>query len=306
MTIKTPPDLSNGAAWMGGRVIPIADAGVPVTDWGLTHADIAYDVVPVWHGGFFRLEDYLTRFIASLTALRMDVGMDRDAMRAALAEMVAASGLRQAYVAMVAARGRNPIPGDRDPRNCDNHFYAWVVPYVHVVPEEIAARGTHVWIGKSVRRIPQDSVNPRVKNYHWGDFTSALFEAKDAGYDTAMLLDHAGNVTEGPGFNVFALFGDRLVTADHGVLHGITRQTTLEMADSLGLKTETCALPLEELMQADEVFLSSSGGGVVPVTRVDDRVFSNGAPGPVAQRLRATYFDWMQQDRLRTPITYPA
>ncbi|MEP1356155.1 MAG: hypothetical protein ABJX32_07400 [Tateyamaria sp.] len=117
-------DLSNGAAWMGGKIIPIADAAIPVTDWGLTHSDIAYDVVPVWHGAFFRLDDYVNRFIASLTAGRYDIGIDRDGIFAALHEMVYASGMQDSYVAMVAARGRNPVPGSRDPRDCANHFYA--------------------------------------------------------------------------------------------------------------------------------------------------------------------------------------
>lgn len=297
-------DLSRGAAWVDGRIIPVAEAGVPVTDWGLTHSDITYDVVPVWEGAFFRLEDYLERFLASVATLRLDIGIDADGIRAALHDMVAASGLRSAYVAMVATRGINPVPGSRDPRDCDNRFFAWCVPYVHVIPRDVADRGAAVWIGKSVRRIPRDSVDPKVKNYHWGDFTSGLFEAKDHGFDTVMLLDHDGNVTEGPGFNVFAVFGDRVVTSDHGVLHGITRKTALEMLAARGLTVETRPLPLEEFWQADEVFLTSSGGGVTPVVRVDERTFSNGAPGPLARALRADYFDWLMRDDLRTPVAY--
>ncbi|MEM7632727.1 MAG: aminotransferase class IV [Pseudomonadota bacterium] len=296
-------DLANGAAWMAGQIIPIADAAIPVTDWGLTHSDIAYDVVPVWQGAFFRRDDYVARFVSSVAALRFDIGMDADAVCAALHQMVAATGLSDAYVAMVAARGRNPVPGSRDPRDCTNHFYAWCVPYVHIVKPEIAATGTTVWIAKSVRRIPQDSVDPTVKNYHWGDFTSGLFEAKDRGFETTLLLDHAGNVTEGPGFNVFALYGDRVVTSDHGVLHGITRRTVIEMCGEAGLRTEVRPLPLEEFWEADEVFLSSSGGGVIPVAQVDDRHFSNGAAGPVATALRARYFDWIMRDAHRTPVS---
>ena len=296
-------DLSNGAAWIGGHIIPIADAAIPVTDWGVTHSDIAYDVVPVWQGAFFRLDDYVARFMASLTALRFDIGMDADAVCAALHRMVAASGLTDAYVAMVAARGRNPVPGSRDPRDCDNHFFAWCVPYVHIVKPDVAAKGTTVWIAKSVRRIPQDSVDPTVKNYHWGDFTSGLFEAKDRGYETTVLLDHAGHVTEGPGFNVFALFGDRVVTSDHGVLHGITRRTVLEMCGEAGRQTDVRPLPLDEFWQADEVFLSSSGGGVIPVAQVDDRHFSNGAAGPVATALRQRYFDWIMRPEHRTRVS---
>lgn len=290
---------------MGGQIIPVADAAIPVTDWGLTHSDIAYDVVPVWNGAFFRLDDYLNRFFASVAAQRMSIGMDPAAVRKALGDMVAATGLRDSYVAMVAARGRNPVAGSRDPRECDNHFYAWCVPYVHIVKPETAERGTSVWVAKSVRRIPKDSVNPRVKNYHWGDFTSGLFEAKDQGFETVMLLDHDGNVTEGPGFNIFAVQGNRVITSDHGVLHGITRQTVIDMAQVEGLSVETRPLPLAELLEADEVFLSSSGGGVIPVAKVDDRSFSNGAAGPVATRLRKRYFGWIEQDRFRTPVLYP-
>lgn len=296
--------LAQGAAFIHGRIIPIADAAIPVTDWGVTHSDIAYDVVPVWQGGFFRLDDYVARFMASVAALRMDIGCDADGVTTALTQMVSHAGLRDAYVAMVAARGRNPVPGSRDPRDCDNHFYAWCVPYVHIVKPDAAARGTSVWIAKRVRRIPADSVDPTVKNYHWGDFTGGLFEAKDKGFETVLLLDHEGHVTEGPGFNAFAVFGDRLVTSDHGVLHGITRRTVLEMAAEAGLRVETRPLPLAEFLEADEVFLSSSGGGVIPVARVDDRRFSNGAAGPVALDLRRRYFDWITRPEHRTQIAY--
>ncbi|MEP4878217.1 MAG: aminotransferase class IV [Tateyamaria sp.] len=176
---------------------------------------------------------------------------------------------------------------------------------MHIVKPDAATKGTSIWIAKSVRRIPEDSVNPRVKDYHWGDFTSGLFEAKDKGFETTLLLDHDSNVTEGPGFNVFAVFGDRVVTSDHGVLHGITRATVLEMCVEAGLKTEARALPIEEFWQADEVFMSSSGGGVIPVAQVDDRHFSNGAAGPVASGLRKRYFDWIMRDAYRTPIKAP-
>ena len=299
-------DWSKGAGWIGGEIVPIAEAKIGVADWGVTRSDITYDVVPVWEGGFFRLEDYLDRFEASMASLRLDVGMSRDEIRAALHAMVGRSGLRRAYVAMVASRGVPLIPGTRDPRTCANHFYAWCVPYIHVVPPEIAEKGASVWIAKEVRRIPEDSVNPRAKNYHWGDITQGLFEAKDQGFETVLLLDHAGNVTEGPGFNVFAVKDGRVITPERGVLHGITRKTVLDICAEQGIATEERFLPVAELMEADEVFLSTSGGGAVPVTRVDERIFSNGAPGPVASRIRESYWDWMKRPELRQQVTYIA
>jgi branched-chain amino acid aminotransferase len=291
---------------MRGEVVPIAEASIGVNDWGLTRSDITYDVVPVWKGGFFRLEDYLDRFEASMASLRLDVGMSHADIRAALHQMVGRSGLRDSYVAMVASRGVPLIPGTRDPRTCANHFYAWCVPYIHVVAKDIADAGASVWIAKDVRRIPEDSVNPRAKNYHWGDITQGLFEAKDRGFETVVLLDHDGNVTEGPGFNVFAVKDGRVVTPERGVLHGITRHTVMDICAEMGIETEVRFLPLDELMEADEVFLSTSGGGAVPVTKVDDRIFSNGAPGPVASGIRAAYWEWLERPALRQEIDYPA
>ncbi|SLN64189.1 Branched-chain-amino-acid aminotransferase [Roseovarius litorisediminis] len=297
-------DFSKGAAWIKGQIMPIDQATIGVTDWAVTHSDVTYDVVPVWDGAFFRLDDYLDRFETSMTALRMETGMDRAARTRALHAMVARSGLLNAYVAMVAARGVPLIPGSRDPRDCANHFYAWCVPYVHVVKPEIADQGIALWLSETTRRIPPDSVNPRAKNYHWGDFTAGLFEAKDRGFETVVLPDHAGNVTEGPGFNIFALKGGRVVTPDQGVLHGITRRTAIELCTSEGLQVDQRALPVTELMQADEVFLSSSGGGIIPVARIGERTFSNGAAGPIASHLRQRYFALLKDPAFRTEIPY--
>lgn len=295
---------SKGAAWMDGQVVPIAEAKIGVTDWGVTRSDITYDVASVWEGAFFRLDDHVGRFMESLAAQRLDPGVTPEDVKRICHSIVAQAGHRNSYVSMVASRGLPAVHGNRDPRTCNNHFFAWCVPYVHVVVPEIAEKGASLWVAKNVRRIPEDSVNPLAKNYHWGDITAGLFEAKDAGFETVVLLDHNGNVTEGPGFNAFAVKGDRVVTSDHGVLHGITRRTVLEMAEAQGMQIESRPLPLEEFLEADEIFLSSTGGGVIPITKVDDRIFSNGAPGPVATKLRSMYHDWRMDKKFRDPIAY--
>lgn len=297
-------EFSQGAAWIKGQVVPIAEATIGVTDWAVTHSDVTYDVIPVRNGGFFRLGDYLDRFEASISACRMNIGMSQAQISNALQAIVARSGLRHAYCAMVAARGTPLIPGSRDPRDCDNHFYAWCVPYIHVVKPEIANQGVKIWLSEDVRRIPPDSVNPLVKNYHWGDFTAGLFEAKDRGFETVILPDHAGNVTEGPGFNLFSIKGKSVITPDTGVLHGITRRTALELCREAGFETTERDLPIDELMEADEVFLTSSGGGIIPVSQIGQRVFSNGHAGPASTRLRQRYFEVMDDPAYRTDVAY--
>lgn len=299
-------DLSLGAAWMNGHVLPISQATIPVNDWGLVHSDITYDVVPVINGAFFRFEEYLSRFFSSMESLYLDPGMNKSEVQKALHLMVSQSGLRNSYVAMVCSRGRPKIPGSRDPRDCENHFFAWCVPYVHVIKPEIIDQGATAWISQNVYRIPEESVNPRVKNYHWGDFTQGIFEAKDNKYETVILLDFDGNVTEGPGFNVFAVKDGVLITPDRGVLAGVSRKTVLEIADYLGIGTSIRPLSVDELLAADEVFLSSSGGGVIPIVRVNETIYGNGVKGPISVRLNETYWQWTTLEKYRDPINYIA
>ena len=297
-------DLSFGAAWMNGTVIPISQAKIPVNDWGLVHSDITYDVVPVIDGAFFRFDEYLARFLSSMEKLHLDPRMSKRDIQAALHQMVSKSSLRDSYVAMVCSRGKPKIAGSRDPRDCDNHFFAWCVPYVHVIKPEVVEQGATAWIAQNAYRIPENSVNPRVKNYHWGDFTKGIFEAKDKNYETVILLDYDGNVTEGPGFNVFAVKDKVLITPDRGVLAGVSRKTVLEMAEHLGINTSVRSLSVEELLEADEVFLSSSGGGVIPIIRVNETIFGNGASGPISVHLNETYWKWTTLEKYRDPIDY--
>ena len=297
-------DLSLGAAWMSGTVIPISQATIPVNDWGLVHSDITYDVVPVIDGAFFRFDEYLARFLSSMEDLHLDPGMSKRDIQAALHQMVGESNLRDSYVAMVCSRGKPKIVGSRDPGDCENHFFAWCVPYVHIIKPEIVEQGATAWIAQNAYRIPENSVNPRVKNYHWGDFTQGMFEAKDKNYETVILLDYDGNVTEGPGFNVFAVKDKVLITPDRGVLAGVSRKTVLEMAEHLGINTSVRSLSVEELLEADEVFLSSSGGGVIPIIRVNETIFGNGASGPISVQLNETYWAWTTLEKYRDPIDY--
>ena len=297
-------DLSKGAAWMRGKIMPIHEASLPLNDWGLTRSDITYDVVPVIDGAFFRLTDYLNRFEASMKDMRLDPKINRNDIQKALTDMVSKSGLRNSYVSMVCSRGVPNVAGSRNPKDCDNHFFAWCVPYVNIIKPEIAQNGASAWISDTVKRIPEDSVNPRNKNYHWGDLTKGLFEAKDNNAETVILVDHKDNVTEGPGFNVFAVKDGKILTSDHGVLEGISRQTILDICDELSLKKEVRPISREEFMEADEIFLTTSSGGVVPITKVNDRIFSNDAPGEMTVKLMDCYWNCTKNDNLRIEIPY--
>ena len=211
--------FAEGAGYVRGRFVPIAEATLPVTDWGFTRSDVVYDVVHVFKGGFFRLADHLDRFERSMAKRRIRPPEDSAAIEAILHRCVALTGLSDAYVAMVASRGRPRVAGSRRPADCENHLIAYALPWIDVVPKDVQARGAHVWLA-STPRVPDASVDPTVKNYQWNDLTSGLLEAHDADFDTAVLCDTDGFLTEGPGFNVFLVKIGRVTTSDRGSLHG--------------------------------------------------------------------------------------
>jgi branched-chain amino acid aminotransferase len=291
-----------GAAFVEGRFVPVGEARVPILDWGFLRSDATYDVAHVWQGSFFRLEDHLNRFARGMERLRMSVPYGRADIREILLECVRLSGLRDAYVEVVCTRGVPP-PGSRDPRECQNNLFAFAVPFVWIADPEKQESGLHATIGR-VQRIQPEAVDPTVKNYHWLDLVSGLYEAYDRGGETVILVDGEENVVEGPGFNVFAVRDGAVFTPDRGVLEGVTRRTVIELAAEREIPLQVRKVPAREVRGADEVFVTSTAGGVIPVTRVDGEPVGEGAPGPVTLRLREAYWELHGDPRYATPVQY--
>lgn len=298
----TAPNFSQGVAFVRGQYLPIADASIPITDWGFLRSDATYDVVTVWEGAFFRIDAHLERFMRSCQRWRLAPGLTPEQITAVLSQCVRLSGLRSSYVEMICTRGQPPW-GSRDPRLAVNQFYAFAVPYVWIANAQQREAGLHLMVS-DVQRIPATSVDPSAKNYHWNDLTMGLLGALDAGADSVLLVDAAGNVVEGPGFNVFCVSHGVLVTPSAGMLEGVSRRTVIEMAQSLGLPLQLRALPADELRAADEVFLSTSGGGVLPVTMVDHRVIGDGTVGAITRQLVQTYWAWHRDPAYSLVIDY--
>lgn len=292
-----------GCGFSDGAFKPIGEVTVSVLDWGFNKSDVTYDVVHVWDGGFFRLQDHLDRFWRSMEGLRMSIPYSKEEVAEILTECVRRAGLRAAYVCMITTRGV-PKPGlPRKPGLLTNRFLAYAIPWVDVISPEIQERGAHLIVAKTPR-IPSASVDPTIKNFHWGDLIRAQFEADDQKADTAVLLDLEGYVTEGPGFNVFAVIDGTVVSPDRGSLEGVTRQSVLDVCDRLGIPWEIRPLKVEELREADEVFTSTTAGGVMPAARLDGRIMGNDRPGPISAKLREAYWAFHAEGWHKTPIDY--
>src|SRR5919202_1489047 len=187
--------FTDGAAFVDGRFVPVAEARIPILDWGFLRSDATYDVAHVWRGSFFLLDYHLDRFVRSMRHFRLSPPYGRDEIRDILVECVRLSGLSDAYAEIICTRGI-PEPGSRDPRECENRFYAFVVPFVWIADPDKQEQGLHATIGRR-RRIAPESVDPTVKNYHWLDLEVGLLEAYERGGETGILTDADDKVVGG-------------------------------------------------------------------------------------------------------------
>lgn len=302
-TYRDPHQYPDGIAYLDGQYVRMRQAKVSVLDWGFLHSDATYDTVHVWEGRFFRLDRHLERFFGSMQRLRMTLDISREEVARILHNCVSLSGHRAAYVEMICTRGGSPT-FSRDPRDAVNRFMAFSIPFGSVANPEQLRRGLRIAISQ-VTRIPASSVDPAIKNYHWLDLVKGLFEAYDAGAETALILDMEGNIAEGPGFNVFAVSGGRLFTPDKGVLPGITRQTVFDLAQLLQLTVVQTSVSPKSLMTADEVFITSTAGGIMPATVIDQQAIGDGTVGPITKQLMDLYWQKHSDPDWSEAVTYP-
>lgn len=278
-----------GVAFVDGRYLPLSEASIPITDWGFLRGDAVYDAIPFTRGFLFRLADHVERFGRSMVKWRLEVSLTPERVREVVQEVVRRSGLRDGLVLIMATRGVPPSLGIRDPARFENRFYAFSQVLPPIAAPERLRDGMSVIVSR-VRRIPETSVDSTAKNFQWGDFTQARLEANDRGADNALLLDHEGNLTEGPGFNAFVVSGGRLKTPAHHRLEGITRRTVMEIAERAGWPVSETDIPVAEMMAADEVFLCTSAGGIFPVTEIDAQPIADGICGEITNAVLDRYW----------------
>ena len=293
------PDYSNGSAFVDEEFVAISEAKISLLDWGFLHSDATYDVVHVRDGKFFRLDDHLDRFFAGMKMLRMSIPYNRGELSTILSACVSKAGLQDAYVEMITTRGL-PETGSRDPRTCRNRFFAFAIPFVWIAEP---GKGLELIVSQR-QRIPPQSVNPTVKNYHWLDLVMGQFEAYDKGGETVAVVNGKGNIAEGPGFNIFSVKNGILTTPKDGVLEGITRKTVIELANELGYDVIQDELSTESARSADELFATSTAGGIMAITNIDGQKVSTGEVGAITLALQDRYWALHDDPRYAYKIQY--
>jgi branched-chain amino acid aminotransferase len=290
-------DIS-GAAWINGEFMDAGNARISIFDSGFIGGVSIFDTMACWQGNLFKLPVHLRRFERSAHAAMIPLLAAGDDLAAIVIETTRRSGLRDAYVQVIATRGRRPSPSAR---SSEPTLVAYAVPYVWMAPKERIATGISV-IVPSVRNWSPATLDPKVKNFNRLHSHFARLEADRSNADDVVLVDEHGLLTESRGANVFIVRDGTIYTPDSGILEGITRQTVFEIADELGIAAVVRSLTPFDLYVADEAFFSTTAGGIIPIVEADGRTVGGGKPGPITKRVHDRYWERHTSGPDLTPV----
>lgn len=298
---KLPARPAEPIIYVNGEFLPQSQAKISVLDHGLMYGDGCFEAWCGRNGFIFQLDPHLERLYRSAHALRLDLQVKPTDLRQNIVETVHRNVLLDFYIKVLITRGISPEPVI-DPRRCEK---ASVVIYARPTQFEVTPEkkdsGIRIKV-LSIRRVPHDSPDPKIKSPNYLNIVLGKMEAWASGFDEAVMLDHLGYVSECPGFNIMGISGGRLFTPSHGILVGITRASVMEMARDVGLKVEEGFYSVYDFTEADEVFMTNTVAGVVPVVNIDGWVVGSGKPGPRTQKFQETYLQWLDEGKHGTQV----
>jgi D-alanine transaminase len=269
--------------YLNGEIVDERDARISVNDRGFVFADGIYEVIRVFDGRPFELERHLDRLERSAGAIRLRLDPTAERIGQIAEDLLAREGAGEAQIYIQVTRGTAPR-GHAIPSGVTPTTLIAIRPAL-APPAEILKSG-----GAAIT-VPDDRwARCDVKAIGLTSNVLARSQAVDAGaYEAIFVRD--GTVTDAASCNVFAIFGTTLMTAPctNQILWGITREVTLELAREDGIDALEASFRVEQLREADEIFVTGTSSGIVPIVTLDGAMIGTGRVGPVTRRLMELY-----------------
>lgn len=280
--------------WMNGAVAPWANATVHVSAHALHYGTGVFEGIRCYETvagpAVFRLDAHLKRLFESAAVYGIDIPFTRDELADAVCSIIKKNEFASCYVRPICFYGGEQLA--LDPRNCPVEVAIFAWPWAAYLGDQGLKNGVRVTVSPW-RKFDSQMMPATAKAC--GQYLNSILAVRDAvarGYDEALLLDTHGFVAEGSGENMFVVKDGTVVTNDerHSILMGVTRDCVIQIAGNLGYPVVTKAISLEDLLSADEVFLTGTAAEVTPVREVDQTRIGNGSCGPVTKRLQEAFF----------------
>ena len=287
------PGTQQPLVYLNGQFLPPDQARISVMDRGFLFGDGVYEVIPCYGGRLFRLQHHLQRLDNSLRAIRMHNPLTHDQWLALLEKLVRQLPGADQSVYLQVTRGST---GQRDqaiPARVAPTLFCMTQPAVYPAPETLA-RGVNAVTRPDTRwqRCDIKAITLLANLLLRG-------EATELGAAEAILI-RDGNALEGAASNLFMVRNGTITTPPKSahLLPGITRDLVIELAAAHHLPFREADIPVAELQQAEEIWITSSSKEVTSVVALDGQPVGNGTPGPIYRRMAGLYRDYKR--RLQT------
>lgn len=283
-----------GLVYINGKLIPGEEAKVSVFDHGFLYGDGLFETMRAYQRRIFRLEHHLQRLFLSLEYLKFLIPFNFDYLKEALYKTIEANRLEDAYIRLNVTRGEGAtVP---DPATCK-------APNLIIITREYVPYSSALYQkgykGKIVGVKPSPHMPTiSMKTLNFLNHIIAKMEAKASGFNEGIMVNTDGFVTEGTVSNIFMIKEGSLFTPakEMGLLPGVTRQAVLEIAEAKGLKTREAKITINELLMAEEAFLTNALIEILPLVRVDEHPIGKGIPGPLTQELMSAYKELVKEE----------
>jgi branched-chain amino acid aminotransferase len=281
--------------WHNGRFIAWDDAKIHVLSHVTSYGSSVFEGIRCYDTpagpAIFRVREHLRRLFDSAKIYRIEVKQTIDQLADAMVELVKVNHLQSCYFRPIVLRGYGDIgvlPG-----NNPTEVYIACWEWGKYLGEEALAKGVDVCVSSWTRIAPNTLPALAKAGANYMNSQLIRMEAQYNGYAEGIALDSSGYVSEGSGENIFVVRDGKILTPPLGasVLPGITRDTVMQLAESLKIPLVESLVPREMLYIADEVFFSGTAAEITPIRSVDRIVVGKGARGPITEKLQKAFFD---------------
>lgn len=279
---------------MNGEFVTSDEASVSVFDHGLLYGDGVFEGIRAYNGCIFKLEEHIDRLFDSAHVLGLEISRTKKETLNAVVKTVRENELSDAYVRLVVTRGEGDL--GLDPSSCSEPTMFIIAADIELYPEEVYQQGLEL-ITVPTRRNQPEAINPRVKSLNYLNNILAKIEAKQAGYEEAIMINEQGFVVECTGDNIFIVESGGLIRtppAHMGVLEGVTREAIIDLAEGNDYEIRQEPLNRYDLYVAQECFVTGTAAEVLPVVNIDGRDVADGTPGPVSEELIGEFREYAQ------------
>ena len=280
--------------WFDGKMLPWDQAQVHVLTHALHYGSAVFEGIRAYacadgSSSVFRLAEHSTRLVNSAKILRLELPYTAKQISEAVVETLKANKLREGYIRPLSFVGEGDMgvyPGTNPV-----HTIIAVWPWGAYLGPEALEMGIRAKTSSFARMHVNTLMSKAKAAGNYVNSILAKVEAKEEGYDEAVMLDTNGFVSEASGENIFIVRDGIIKTTPWtSILGGITRDAVMTVARDLGYRVEEQQFTRDELYIADEAFFTGTAAELTPIREVDRRVIGAGKAGPVTKHLQKEFF----------------